>query len=139
MKTVKDLMTTGVQTLAPNATVGDAARMMRDGDFGLVPVVDAGKLIGTVTDRDIAIRAVAAGRGHEAAVRSVMSDGVVAVREHDDIERATDLMKKHQVRRLPVLDAQGVLVGILSLGDVAVAPKVLQPAAEALKDISQAS
>lgn len=139
MKTVKDLMTTGVQTLAPNATVGDAARMMRDGDFGLVPVVDAGKLIGTVTDRDIAIRAVAAGQGHEAAVRSVMSDGVVAVREHDDIERATDLMKKHQVRRLPVLDAQGALVGILSLGDVAVAPKVLQPAAEALKDISQAS
>lgn len=137
MKQVKDLMTTQVLTIASSASLADAARLMRDGDFGLLPVGTPDRLEGTVTDRDIAIRAVAAGKGPDTPVSSVMSSGVQAVREDDSVTQAAEQMQKHQVRRLPVVDAAGKLVGIVSLGDLAVEAADLQPAAAALKDISK--
>lgn len=139
MKKVKDLMTADVRVVASSASIVEAARMMRDGDFGLLPVGTPDKLEGTITDRDIVVRAVAQGKGGDTPVAGAMSAGVRAVREDDSLEQASAQMQKHQVRRLPVLDAAGKLVGILSLGDLAVDAADLQPAATALKDISKPS
>lgn len=139
MRTVKDLMTTDVRIIATTATIAEAAKQMRDGDFGLLPVGTPDKLEGTITDRDIVIRAVADGKGGDTKVADAMSKDVKAAKEDDSLEQASAMMQKHQVRRLPVLGAGGKLVGIVSLGDLAVEPSDLQPAAEALKDISKPS
>ena len=139
MKTVKDLMTRDVQTIVSTAAIAEAAKLMRDGDFGLLPVGTPERLEGTISDRDIVIRAIAEGKGADTPVDGVMSAGVSAVREDDTLAEASAQMQKHRVRRLPVLNANGQLVGILSLGDLAVEPMDLQPAAKALKDISTPS
>lgn len=139
MKTVKDLMTRDVQTIVSTAAIAEAAKLMRDGDFGLLPVGTPERLEGTISDRDIVIRAIAEGKGADTPVSGVMSAGVSAVREDDTLAEASAQMQKHRVRRLPVLNANGQLVGILSLGDLAVEPMDLQPAAKALKDISTPS
>lgn len=139
MKTVKDLMTRDVQTIVSTAAIAEAAKLMRDGDFGLLPVGTPERLEGTISDRDIVIRAIAEGKGADTPVAGVMSAGVSAVREDDTLAEASAQMQKHRVRRLPVLNANGQLVGILSLGDLAVEPMDLQPAAKALKDISTPS
>lgn len=139
MKTVKDLMTRDVQTIVSTAAIAEAAKLMRDGDFGLLSVGTPERLEGTISDRDIVIRAIAEGKGADTPVAGVMSAGVSAVREDDTLAEASAQMQKHRVRRLPVLNANGQLVGILSLGDLAVEPMDLQPAAKALKDISTPS
>jgi CBS domain-containing protein len=139
MQKVSEVMSTDVQTISPDDTIEEAAQEMRDGDFGLVPVVEDEQLVGVVTDRDIAIRAVAEGKDPSTAVSEVMSEGVVWVNEDDSVEDAARIMSEHQIRRLPVVDSEQHLVGIVSLGDFAVDSSEIEPVVEALSDISRPS
>jgi CBS domain-containing protein len=117
---VSDAMTGQVSTAAPTDTVRKVAQVMAHIDSGVVPVVDNGKVVGLVTDRDIVLRVVAEGRSFDSPVSEAMSEGEVqSVREDDILADATAKMASHQIRRLVVLNAAGQLTGILSLGDVA--------------------
>jgi len=117
---VSDAMTGQVSTAAPTDTVRKVAQVMAHIDSGVVPVVDNGKVVGLVTDRDIVLRVVAEGRSFDSPISEAMSEGEVqSVREDDILADATAKMASHQIRRLIVLDAAGKLTGILSLGDVA--------------------
>jgi CBS domain-containing protein len=117
---VKDMMTANVHVIAPDASLREAAAMMRDLDIGALPVCENDRVVGFVTDRDITIRATAAGKSpDECQVRQVMSQGVVHCSEDASVEEAERLMKDRQVRRLAVLDGNQRLAGILSLGDMA--------------------
>lgn len=116
---VRDIMSTDFHLASPQTTVRQAAEMMRDGDFGYLPVGDNEKLKGAVTDRDIVIRAVAAGQGPETPLSDIMSATIVYCFEDDDIREAGDLMKREQIRRLAVLNDAKRLVGIVTLGDIA--------------------
>jgi CBS domain-containing protein len=139
MQKLSEIMNTDVQTVTPDATIEEAAQEMRDGDFGLVPVVEDEELIGVITDRDIAIRAVAEGKDSGTPVREVMSEGVVWASEDDSIEDAARIMSDNQIRRLPIVDEEQHLVGIVSLGDFAVESSDIEPVVEALSDISRPS
>jgi CBS domain-containing protein len=139
MQKLSEIMNTDVQTVTPDATIEEAAQEMRDGDFGLVPVVEDEELIGVITDRDIAIRAVAEGKDSGTPVREVMSEGVVWASEDDSIEDAARIMSDNQIRRLPIVDEEQHLVGIVSLGDFAVDSSDIEPVVEALSDISRPS
>ena len=139
MHQLKDLMSRNVQVVSPDMSIGDAARAMRDGDFGMMPVGDAERMIGTISDRDIAIRAVALGLGVETKVRDVMSKGVSSAQDTDTVAEAVKIMSDRQVRRLPVLDQDQKLVGIVALGDLAVKDSESKPAAQALSQISKPS
>ncbi len=119
MATIRDLMTTSVETVGPDATAKDAAAFMLSADTGSIPVCDGDKIIGMITDRDIAIRGVAAGKGPDCSVRDLMSSDVVFARDTDDVEAVARQMSEAQVRRLPVIDQNDKLVGIVSLGDLA--------------------
>ena len=124
---------------APDATIEEAAQEMRDGDFGLVPVAEDEELLGVITDRDIAIRAVAEGKDPSTLVREIVSEEVVWASEDDSVEDAARIMSDHQIRRLPVVDAEQHLVGSVSLGDFAVDSADIEPVVEALSDISRPS
>jgi CBS domain-containing protein len=139
MQKVSEVMSTDVQTISPDDTIEEAAQEMRDGDFGLVPVVEDEELVGVVTDRDIAIRAVAEGKDPSTPVSEIMSEGVVWVNEDDSVEDAARIMSEHQIRRLPVVDSEQHIVGIVSLGDFAVDSSEIEPVVEALSDISRPS
>lgn len=132
-------MSSDVQTISPDATIEEAAQEMRDGDFGLLPVGDEEQLLGVITDRDIAIRAVAEGRGPSTPVSEIMSEGVIWAHEDDSIEEAAEIMSDNQIRRLPVVNAEQRLVGIVSLGDFAVDASDIGPVADALTEISNPS
>lgn len=139
MQKVKELMSRDVEVISPDMSIQDAARAMRDGDFGMMPVGENDRMIGTISDRDIVIRGVAEGKNIDTAVRDVMSDGVIWVYEDDSIEDAAHMMSTNQVRRLPVVNRDKRLVGIIALGDFAVEASELEPAAEALSEISKPS
>ena len=139
MQKLRDVMSTDVTVISPDATLQEAARQMRSGDFGLLPVGENDRMIGTISDRDIVIRGVAAGKDVTTPVRQVMSDGIFWAREDDSIEDAARMMSEHQIRRLPVVDANKRLVGIVSLGDVALDSLYQQPAGAALSAISKPS
>ncbi len=139
MHQLKDLMSRNVKVISPDLSIGEAAREMRDGDFGMMPVGDAERMIGTISDRDIVIRAVAMGLGVETKVRDVMSKGVSSAQETDTVADAVKIMGERQVRRLPVLDQDQRLVGIVALGDLAVKSSESKPAAQALSEISKPS
>ena len=117
---VSDAMTSQVSTAAPTDTVRKVAQVMAHVETGAVPIVENGKVIGLVTDRDIVLRVVAEGRSFDSPISEAMSEGdVQSVQEDDVLADATAKMASHQIRRLVVLDAAGKLTGILSLGDVA--------------------
>ena len=137
MHQVKDVMTREVELVDPDAPIRVAARHMRDGDFGMMPVGKDHQLIGVISDRDIAVRAVAEGKGPDTRVRDVMSEGVCWVYEDLSVDDAAKIMSEQQVRRLPVVDRQKRLVGIVALGDFAVDRSDIVPAAEALSEISR--
>ena len=137
MQQLKDLMSRDVQVISPDLTIRDAAKKMRDGDFGMLPVGEDDRMIGTISDRDIAIRAVAEGKDASTKVRDVMSEGVSWAYEDDSVEQAVKIMSERQVRRLPVVDRNKRLVGIVALGDFAVESSEIRPAAEALSEISK--
>ncbi len=119
MATIRDLMTTSVETVGPDDTAKDAAAFMLSADTGSIPVCDGDKVIGMITDRDIAVRGVAAGKGPDCSVRDLMSNDVVCARDSDDVEAVARRMSEAQVRRLLVLDSSDKLVGMVSLGDLA--------------------
>ncbi len=118
MATVRDFMTTSIETVSPEQTAMDAAAFMLSADTGSIPVCDGDKVIGMITDRDIAVRGVAKGYGPETLVRELMTDDVVCARIDDDVEEVAMRMSEAQVRRLPVLDENEQLCGIVSLGDL---------------------
>ena len=118
-KNVKDVMTSNPTTVQADQSVVEAARIMRDKDTGIVPVVENEQLSGTVTDRDIAIQVVAEGRDPESTtVREIASTDVVTVEPQQELSEALRLMAEHQVRRLPVVENDR-LVGIVAQADVA--------------------
>jgi len=118
-KRVRDAMTPNVWTARMSQTLAEAAQVMKGEDVGSVPVVEDGRLVGIVTDRDIVTRVVAEGRDPQAVhVDDVASRNLVTVRPEDDLDDALMLMAQHQVRRLPVVD-DGRLVGMLAQADIA--------------------
>jgi len=137
MQKLKDLMSRDVKVIGPEMSIGEAAIQMRDGDFGMLPVGEDDRMIGTISDRDIAIRAIAEGKDSQTKVRDVMSDGIAWAYEDDSVDKAVKIMSERQVRRLPVVDRDKRLVGIVALGDFAVDVAQLRPAAEALSEISK--
>ena len=116
---VSEVMTTGVETVRPDQQDRDAARFMLQADTGSIPVTEGDRLIGMITDRDIAVRGVALGYGPETPVSELMTSGVVSAHADDPIEEAARKMGEAQVRRLPVIDDDARLVGVVSLGDLA--------------------
>jgi CBS domain-containing protein len=117
---VSEVMTRDFQLIEPTQTIRDAARLMAEMDAGIMPVREGDRLVGMITDRDIAVRAVAEGKGPDTAIREVMTEDVKYCYEDDDTEDAARNMADIQVRRLPVLNQDKRLVGIISLGDIAV-------------------
>jgi CBS domain-containing protein len=116
---VRDVMTPNPRTVELSDTIQDAALIMRDEDTGAVPVVEDGRVVGMVTDRDIVIRAIADG-DFEATIDDIVTDDVVCATADMTTTQAEDLMSEHQIRRLPVVDEDENIIGILSLGDLAV-------------------
>lgn len=117
----KDIMAKNPRTVTPQTTVREAAKLMKDEDVGALPVVEAGgsrRLVGMVTDRDIAIRIVAEGKDGQARVDEVMSGSPKTARENDDVERILEVMAREQVRRVPIVDDREELVGIVAQADV---------------------
>jgi len=112
-------MTRGVQLVGPEQTIREAAHLMGEIDAGALPVGEHDRLVGMITDRDIAIRAVAEGKSPDTKVRDVMSNEMLYCFDNQDVEDVARNMGKNQVRRLPVLNQDKRLVGILSLGDLA--------------------
>jgi CBS domain-containing protein len=132
---VSEVMTREILVANPEQTVQQAARMMADIDAGVLPVGENDRLVGMITDRDIAIRCVAKGNGPDAKIRDVMSHDVKYCFSDQDIDEVTHNMAEIQVRRLPVLDRDKRLVGIVSLGDIATVGEAME-AGEALSGIS---
>jgi CBS domain-containing protein len=120
MAKVGDIMTRDVQTVAPAATVQEAAQKMKIDNVGSLPVTQDSRLAGTITDRDITVRVIAEGRDPRTTlVRDAMTEEVVTVRPNQDVTEAEALMHNHQVRRLPVVEADGRVVGYVTLATIA--------------------
>ena len=134
---VKDAMTIDVELASPTQTIRQAALLMGKLDCGALPVADKDSLVGMITDRDIAIRAIAAGKGPRTHVRDIMSTEVLYCFEDQEIEEVARNIAHLKVRRLPVMNREKRLVGILSLGDMARRSNGTDPATDALKAISE--
>jgi CBS domain-containing protein len=115
----RDLMTPQPCCCSPNDSITEVASMMRDNDCGSVPVVEAGRVVGIVTDRDLAVRALARGLGGDAAVRDVMTASPECCGEDDDIHNVERVMGERQVRRVPIVNADGGCVGLVPQADLA--------------------
>jgi CBS domain-containing protein len=116
---IRDVMTPNPRTVSPDDTIQQAARIMRDEDTGAVPVVENGRAVGILTDRDIVVRAVAEGGQPSRIVRDIVTPGVVSATPDMSTRQANELMSEHQIRRLTVVERDR-LVGIVSIGDLAV-------------------
>lgn len=120
MTTVAEIMTRGVRSLTPNDTVVRAAQAMDELNVGVLPICEGDKLVGMVTDRDIVVRGVAQGSEPKSTkLADVMSTNVRCAREDDDVDEVLSRMAEQQIRRMPVVDENEHLVGIISLGDIA--------------------
>ena len=119
---INDIMTRDPSCVSPDATVREAAQVMKREDVGIVPVVEGQSpktLVGVITDRDIAIRCIADGKGGDCRVREVMSSGKLATcRENDDVDSVMSAMRTEKVRRIPIVDERGSLVGIVAQADI---------------------
>lgn len=133
---IRDVMSKDVHIARPGDTLQEVARRMGEGDFGFVPVADGDQLIGAITDRDIAVRAVAGGSLPTAPVVEFITRDPWTVRDDDDLKSVLDLMGTRQIRRAPVVDKNGRLVGVVSLGDLSTRVKE-KYAGETLEDISR--
>jgi CBS domain-containing protein len=123
---ISDLMSKNPRTVTPDTPVSEAAQLMKEEDIGMVPVIERvggaetrGRLVGVITDRDIAIRQVAEGRSSDSPVRDVMSSGVRTATPSDSVESVMELMGREQVRRVPIVDERGSLVGVVAQADLA--------------------
>ena len=131
-----EVMSSDVNIASPEQSIREAARMMANIDAGVLPVGENDRLVGMITDRDIAIRAVAAGKGPDTPIREIMSTEVKYCFETDDIDEIAQNMADIKLRRLPVLNAKKRLVGIISLADIALTEGP-EPAGQALCGISE--
>ncbi len=134
MRKISEVMTSEVKVVSPEDSLQDAAAIMAEQDVGALPVCDGTRLQGMITDRDITIRAIANGRGADTPVSEVMTDDVVWCTEEDDTQDVLERMGDRQIRRIPVIDQDRNLVGIVSLGDLAIEDE--ENVDEALRDIS---
>lgn len=132
----REIMTANVTTATREMTLREVARLLREGDMGSVPVVQGGRLVGIVTDRDIVVRAIAEGKGPETPVAEAMTTEIFSVRPDDFAFEAVRLMGDKQVRRIPVVEADGSLAGIISMADVALEMEDEREIAETLEEIS---
>jgi CBS domain-containing protein len=132
---ISEVMTRDVQIAKPDETVRNVARLMADLGIGAMPAAENDRLIGMITDRDIAVRGVANGKGPDTPIREVMTAEVEYCFDDDSVEEVARKMDQLQVRRLPVLNREKRLVGIVSLGDLAL--EADEPAARALQGISR--
>lgn len=120
MGQIRELMTVKPRTVKTGDSIVDAAKLMKGEDSGIAPIVDDGRLVGVITDRDIAIRVVAEGRDPQSTkVEEIASQNLVTIDPQQDLDEALRLMAQHQVRRLPVVEEDGKLVGIVAQADVA--------------------
>ena len=115
---VSEVMTRDVQTIRHDQRVQEAASFMLSADAGSIPVIEGERLIGMITDRDIAVRGIAKGYGPDTPVRDLMTNDIVCARIDDDLDDVVEMMGNAQVRRLPVVDESERLCGIVSLGDL---------------------
>lgn len=134
MRKISEVMTSDVKVVRPEDSLQRAASLMAEEDVGSVPVCDGERLQGMITDRDITIRAVARGLDCETSVREVMTEDLVWCNESDDTQEVLRRMADRQIRRIPVIDANRKLVGIVALGDLAIEDE--ENVDEALRDIS---
>ncbi len=132
----REIMTSSVRTASPQATLRDVAEMMRDGDMGAVPIVDSGKLVGVVTDRDIVVRAIAEGKSAHTPVSEAMTTELFTVAPDDFVFAAVRMMGDKQVRRVPVVKDDGSLAGIIAMADVALEMEDEREIAETMEEIS---
>src|SRR4051812_5833158 len=133
---VSEVMTRDVQTIRPDQRVQEAASFMLNADAGSIPVTEGDRLIGMITDRDIAVRGIARGHGPDTPVRELMTNDIVCARIDDDCDEVASKMSEAQVRRLPVIDEQQRLCGIVSLGDLSRETDD-ETAGQALEGVSQ--
>jgi len=137
----QDIMSRNPATVTPATRVRQAAKLMKDEDVGIVPVVEEGgtkRLVGLLTDRDIAIRLVAEGRDPDLVeVRELMSGNPKTARPDDDVSKVMDLMGREQVRRVPIVDDRGALVGIVAQADVALEARDESKVEDTVERISQ--
>ena len=131
-----EIMTKNVRTATRKTSLREAAAIMRDGDLGAVPVVDEGKLIGIVTDRDIVVRVIAEGKDADTAISESMTTELFTVTPDDFVFEAIRLMGDKQVRRIPVVGPEGELAGIIAMADVALKMEDEREIAETLEEIS---
>ena len=134
---VREAMTRDVRLVQPDQPIREAAKLMGELDIGALPVEENDRLVGMITDRDIAVRAVAAGRGADTPIREVMSGEIKYCYEDQTVDEVTQNMGELRIRRLPVLNRDKRLVGILSLGDLAIDETARDEAGEALGGISR--
>ncbi|MCB9149901.1 MAG: CBS domain-containing protein [Caldilineaceae bacterium] len=135
---IKEMMTRNVEVVRPNASIQDAASKMKSLDIGSLPVCDGSKIHGMITDRDIVIRAVAEGRDStQTKVADVLTDNLIYCFEDQSVQEAADAMQQYQIRRLPIVNRDKELVGIISLGDLAVDTENEKLAGATLVDVSQ--
>ena len=132
----REIMTSSVRTATPETPLREVAAMMRDGDVGSLPVVDGGRLVGIVTDRDIVVRAIAEGNDSSAPVSEAMTTEIFSVRPDDFVFEAIRLMGDKQVRRIPVVGESGELAGIIAIADIALEMEDEREIAETLEEIS---
>ena len=132
---IRDVMTPNPRCVTPQESIQQAARIMRDEDTGVVPVVENGRPVGLVTDRDIVVRAVADGELNR-SVREIVTANVVVARPEMSTAEAAELMGQHQIRRLPVVE-NDCLIGIVSIGDLAVKEGKDRRVGDALQQISE--
>jgi CBS domain-containing protein len=133
---ISEVMTRDVQTVRPDQTAREAASFMLNADAGAIPVTEGERLVGMITDRDIAVRGVAEGHGPDTPVRDLMTNDIVAARLDDDTDDVAARMSEAQVRRLPVIDDQEKLCGIVSLADLSQQGED-EAAEQALQGVSQ--
>lgn len=131
-----EIMTKNVRTAGPDASLREVAQLMREGDMGAVPIVDGGKLAGIVTDRDIVVRAISEGKGPDSPIREAMTTELFTVKPDDFVFEAVRLMGDKQVRRIPVVNNDGSLAGIIAMADVALEMEDEREIAETLEEIS---
>ncbi len=136
MTTVTDVMTRNVRTMTPSDTVAGAAQAMDKLNVGVIPVCEGDKLLGMVTDRDLVVRALAQGLDGNTPLAKVMSAKVHTARETDDLDTVLADMAAKQIRRLPVVDGANRLVGIVSIGDIAVKGQDEEDVGQSLAEIS---
>lgn len=135
---IQDVMTRDPRCVTPEASAREAAQIMREEDVGIVPVVEGSRLVGLVTDRDLAVRVIADGRDGNTSVREVMSSQRIATcRPDEDLEQAMETMAREQVRRIPIVDERGALVGIVAQADVVRKAKDDRKAEETVERISE--